>query len=194
MYRTLSLLVVSVCACTLVAVVVSGESTLQQHTQHAAAAAQHAHNHALPSAAERAARLAPMKPAPPGALPALPVPGFEPVEPESVYKPVYEFAARHPEVLQYMPCYCGCEAVGHVSNHDCFVQTRAATGRIVAWDTHGMGCAVCINVGRKAMAMFNQGMPVRDIRAAIEREYGPRYSRRTPTPMPPAPSRAAKKG
>src|ERR687892_28307 len=86
-----------------------------------------------------------------------------------------EFAARHPEVLQYVPCYCGCENVGHKANHDCFVKTRAADGRVTQWDSHGMGCAVCLGVGRRAMAMFNQGMSVPAIRAAIDREFGSHY-------------------
>lgn len=35
----------------------------------------------------------------------------------------YVFAAKHPEVLHYMPCYCGCEdpPFTHESNYDCFV-------------------------------------------------------------------------
>lgn len=33
----------------------------------------------------------------------------------------YEMAIHHPEVLEYMPCYCGCYEQGHESNRDCFV-------------------------------------------------------------------------
>lgn len=34
----------------------------------------------------------------------------------------YIFAAKHPEVLSAMPCYCGCHlSEGHDSNLDCFV-------------------------------------------------------------------------
>jgi hypothetical protein len=34
----------------------------------------------------------------------------------------YQFAVDHPEVLNYMPCYCGCfEEDGHTSNTNCFV-------------------------------------------------------------------------
>jgi hypothetical protein len=102
-----------------------------------------------------------------------------------VVQQVYEFAARHPEVLSYVPCYCGCERIGHTANHDCFVKSRAANGRITEWDAHGMGCAVCLDVGRKAMTMFNQGMSVSAIRAAIEREYGTHFPSHTPTPQPP---------
>lgn len=143
----------------------------------------------------RTARPAPAapqaRPAPPGALPPLPQVSFEPVRPMPVVQQVYEFAARHPEVLNYIPCYCGCERVGHKANHDCFVKSRAANGRITEWDTHGMGCAVCLDVGRKAMTMFNQGMSVSAIRAAIEKEYSTHFPSHTPTPQPP---KAASKG
>ena len=109
----------------------------------------------------------------------------------TVVQQVYEFAARHPEVLGYVPCYCGCESVGHKSNHDCFVRSRAADGHIVEWDSHGLGCAICLDVGRKAMTMFNQGMSVSAIRTAIEREYSGRLPSHTPTPLPPAPGRTS---
>jgi len=123
--------------------------------------------------------------APAGPLPPLPPVSFDPVRPMPVVQQVYEFAARHPEVLNYIPCYCGCEREGHKANHDCFVRSRAANGRIVEWDTHGLGCAVCLDVGRKAMTMFNQGMSVGAIRTAIEREYESRTPSHTPTPLPP---------
>jgi len=52
---------------------------------------------------------------------------------------VYEFAGRRPDVLRYVPCFCGCEQGGHVGNDDCFVKARDASGKPTAWDTHGMG-------------------------------------------------------
>jgi hypothetical protein len=42
----------------------------------------------------------------------------------------YRYAADHPEVLQYIPCFCGCENVGHRHNGDCYVKERHADGRI----------------------------------------------------------------
>ncbi|MBF0706804.1 hypothetical protein IQ283_09305 (plasmid) [Alkalihalobacillus hwajinpoensis] len=37
-------------------------------------------------------------------------------------KEAYQFAVDHPEVLNYVPCYCGCyEEDGHTSNTNCFV-------------------------------------------------------------------------
>ena len=72
-------------------------------------------------------------------LPPLPILQFTPPRPPEVIRSVYEFAAEHPEVLDYVPCFCGCENFGHRSNHDCFVDHRSADGEVTAWDAHGMG-------------------------------------------------------
>lgn len=50
----------------------------------------------------------------------------------------YAFAVAHPEVLQYLPCYCGCVSVGHTSNRDCFIQAIAPDGK-VTYDIHAAG-------------------------------------------------------
>ena len=44
-------------------------------------------------------------------------------------------AARRGELLKYIPCYCGCERVGHRSNHDCYVKGVTPDGR-PKWDDH----------------------------------------------------------
>ena len=76
------------------------------------------------------------QPLPP--LPPLP-PGSALAGPVQVVLAAYEFAARHPEVLRYVPCFCGCEMTdGHGSNVDCFVGARDGEGRVTRWDTHGM--------------------------------------------------------
>jgi hypothetical protein len=127
--------------------------------------------------------LSPMKPHA-GPLPALPRVSFDPPRSMAVLQQVYEFAAKHPEVLQYVPCYCGCERVGHTANHSCFVKARAADGRVTEWDSHGMGCAVCIDVAREAMTLFNSGSRPAAIRDAIDKKYAASYPSSTPTPRP----------
>ena len=71
-------------------------------------------------------------------LPPLPFSGFPPPRPVEVVGAVYKFAAEHPEVLGYVPCYCGCERSGHRGNDDCFVTRRAANGDVTEWEPHGM--------------------------------------------------------
>lgn len=127
--------------------------------------------------------LSPMRPHT-GPLPALPRVSFEPPRSMVVLQQVYEFAAKHPEVLQYVPCYCGCERVGHSANHSCFVKARSADGRVTEWDSHGMGCAVCIDVARDAMNLFNSGSRPAAIRDAIDKKYAASFPSSTPTPRP----------
>lgn len=71
-------------------------------------------------------------------LPPLPLVDYTVPRPPRVIRAAYEFAARHPEVLRYIPCYCGCENSGHRANVDCFVQSRDGDGHVRSWDTHGM--------------------------------------------------------
>lgn len=56
-------------------------------------------------------------------------------------KDAYVFAAKHPEVLKYMPCYCGCEnpRFSHESNYDCFVDAIDTTGQKPRVDPDPMG-------------------------------------------------------
>ena len=51
-------------------------------------------------------------------------------------KEAYTFAVEHPEVLSYIPCYCGCSEQGHSSNEECFVAERRSDGTVV-FDQHG---------------------------------------------------------
>jgi uncharacterized protein with PCYCGC motif len=71
-----------------------------------------------------------------GPLPPVPASPYAAAPPD-VVRAVYEFAARRPDVLGYVPCFCGCERNGHKANEDCFVASRAADGR-PQWDSHGI--------------------------------------------------------
>jgi hypothetical protein len=100
----------------------------------------------------------------------------------------YRFAAEHPEILSYIPCFCGCERSGHRGNEDCFVQKRGANGDVTEWTEHGMECAVCLDVAQQAMQMHASGASVRDIRAAVEQKWATQSAQshtHTPTPEPP---------
>jgi hypothetical protein len=71
-----------------------------------------------------------------GPLPPIPMSPHAAAAPD-VVRAIYEFAARRPDVMRYVPCFCGCERNGHTDNEDCFVSARAADGR-PEWDTHGL--------------------------------------------------------
>ena len=116
-------------------------------------------------------------------LPPLPFPLLGAARPEPMVKAAYEFAARHPEVLEYMPCFCGCQQGGHKANHDCFVERRDASGKVAAWSQHGVGCDVCLDVALTAMQMHTSGASVSAIREAVDKRYADANTR-TPTPLP----------
>jgi hypothetical protein len=123
-------------------------------------------------------------PHPQANLPPLPFQAYAPPRPMETVRAVYRFAAEHPEVLGYVPCFCGCERGGHRGNDDCFVKARNAQGDVTEWEPHGLDCAVCIDVANEAMQMTRSGASVRDIRAAIEAKWNRPGSGHTPTPMP----------
>ena len=123
-------------------------------------------------------------PHPQANLPPLPFQAYAPPRPMETVRAVYKFAAEHPEVLSYVPCFCGCERGGHKGNDDCFVKTRNAQGDVTEWEPHGLDCAVCLDVANEAMQMTRSGASVRDIRAAIEAKWNRPGSGHTPTPMP----------
>lgn len=119
-------------------------------------------------------------------VPPLPSVGFAPVRPMDVVRATYDFAAQHPEILKYVPCYCGCGSQGHSANESCFVARRDPKGNVLEWDTHGFGCTICVDVAREAMQLYSSGADVVSIRSAIEKRWSPgNAAGRTPTPHPP---------
>lgn len=118
--------------------------------------------------------------------PPIPFQAYTPPRSQEVVTAAYRFAAEHPEITSYVPCFCGCERAGHQGNTDCFVKQRDANGDVVAWDEHGLDCAVCIDVATVARQMHASGASVRDIRTAIDKQFGSLYPGTMPTPHPPA--------
>jgi hypothetical protein len=116
-----------------------------------------------------------------GALPPLPVVQFASARPAPITRAAYEFAARHPDVLRHIPCFCGCERNGHGNNEDCFIAKRNAD-RSPEWSPHGIGCGICIDVAMMAKQLHADGSSVADIRRAVDAKYRSEYPTSTPTP------------
>jgi hypothetical protein len=102
-------------------------------------------------------------------LPAIPFGGHVPPRPHEVVTAAYQFAAEHPEILSYIPCFCGCERSGHAGNHDCFVRSRSKDGDVIEWDEHGVECTICIDVATRSRQMFTSGASARDRRHHADR-------------------------
>ena len=74
----------------------------------------------------------------------------------------YTYATEHPEVLEQIPCYCGCGEHGsvasggkpHKSVRDCFISD---TGN---YDNHASFCDTCVGIAMKAQSYFPNGIPI----------------------------------
>lgn len=95
----------------------------------------------------------------------------------------YAYAATHPQVLERIPCYCGCVDEGHTSIRSCFVSSFRSDGTPV-WTNHSFNCEMCVHIAREVMLMSSRGMSLSDIRSEIDRQYGQGSHRPTNTPLP----------
>ena len=93
----------------------------------------------------------------------------------AVTQQAYQFAVANPEVMKQIPCYCGCGAMGHTSSYACYIQSAEASGKIT-FDTHALGCSICVDITQDTMRLLRQGTNVKDIRAYVDKtysQYGP---------------------
>jgi len=87
----------------------------------------------------------------------------------------YQFAVANPESLKNVPCFCGCVSAGHTSNYSCYVKEVKPSGQVV-FDTHALGCSLCVDIAQDVMKLSGQGKSPQEIRAAIDQtfsQYGP---------------------
>ncbi len=97
----------------------------------------------------------------------------------------YAFALRTGHVIEWMPCYCGCGAMGHGSNLDCYFKPAPATSKKVVYEEHASYCDICVDITLTAQKLLNQGKSLREIRDAVDRQYGI-GAPGTKTALPPA--------
>jgi hypothetical protein len=97
----------------------------------------------------------------------------------------YAFALTRPDVLQYMPCYCGCVAMDHRSNLDCFLRPRQA-GMGISFEEHASYCVVCVDTALMAKRMLAEGASFGAIRDAVDASFGDTGAPGTNTELPPA--------
>jgi hypothetical protein len=97
---------------------------------------------------------------------------------------VYQLAGQSTQLLQWIPCYCGCgESVGHTSNMNCFIKEVKSDGSVV-WDDHGTRCGVCLEIAVQSVKMKSEGKTDIEIRQFIDNTYKTGYAKPTDTPMP----------
>lgn len=97
---------------------------------------------------------------------------------------IYQLAAQNEELLQWIPCYCGCgQSVQHKSNRECFVREVKDDGQI-EWTSHGTTCGVCLETAVESVQLKQQGKSDLEIRKYIDQKYAQGYAEPTPTPFP----------
>ena len=75
----------------------------------------------------------------------------------------YQAAKDIPEVLERLPCYCGCFTnAGHRNNLDCFR------------DDHGVECLMCRSIALDADHQSKLGVQVPVIKRMVDEKYAPR--------------------
>src|SRR5512141_2702630 len=77
----------------------------------------------------------------------------------------YQYAMEHPLVLQWMPCYCGCGAMGHGNNLDCYFEPNA--GGSIVFEEHASYCGVCVDITLRTKQLAASGAALASIRTAI---------------------------
>lgn len=109
------------------------------------------------------------------------LPSFLEDKPEDMQL-IYSAAAKNRELLENIPCYCGCgESANHKNNYDCFVYENKENGAIV-WDDHGTKCGVCLEIAAQSVLQLQGGKSIKEIRSEINEKYKEGYAKPTPTP------------
>ena len=93
---------------------------------------------------------------------------------------MYEWSKISPgrELLEQIPCYCGCKYEGHKHSRHCFWKDDGN------FDKHGITCSVCFDIAKKTKEMHEQGRSICEIRREIDRFYEPNKHLGTETPLP----------
>ncbi|WP_236630028.1 PCYCGC domain-containing protein [Exiguobacterium sp. KRL4] len=103
-------------------------------------------------------------------------------ETDSSIQTIYLSVAKHQDLLEKMPCYCGCgESAGHTSNYDCFIADQTESGQ-TTWTTHGITCGTCLDIAAQSIVAYQQGTPIKQIRDDIDTTYAKTGATPTPTP------------
>ena len=97
---------------------------------------------------------------------------------------VYQVAGTATEIIEWMPCYCGCgESAEHGSNMNCFIDEIREDGSVV-WDDHSTRCPVCLETAVQSVKMTQEGKSLLEIRTIIDETYNEGFAEPTDTPMP----------
>lgn len=90
----------------------------------------------------------------------------------------YRYATEHPDILEQIPCYCGCGGhSGHRWLRDCYIHDDWT------YDEHASFCDVCIGEAIKVQDYLASGMTLKEARAKIDAEYSVKGDRTNTPPV-----------
>lgn len=92
--------------------------------------------------------------------------------PENIYnnpelKEAYIFAIENPDILEQIPCFCGCEGIGHESNKKCYYSDDGTLSE------HATSCGGCVGTTLDVKIMIEQGRDIDSIKKYIDEKYAP---------------------
>ncbi len=93
----------------------------------------------------------------------------------TVVQQAYQYAAANPDMMKQIPCYCGCDDIGHTSNYSCYITSVDGNGKIT-YDSHALGCSICVDITQDVMRLSKQGKAPPEIKTYIDQtysQYGP---------------------
>lgn len=82
----------------------------------------------------------------------------------------YQFALANPAPLKNVPCFCGCNSIGHTNNYDCYIKDAPNNGKPV-FSEHALGCSICVDITQDVMRMTREGRAPPQIQRAILDQY-----------------------
>ena len=77
----------------------------------------------------------------------------------------YGYAIENPEVIEKIPCYCGCEEIGHTSLLSCYISDDGV------YSSHASNCDICVGEVIRIKELYESGMYISDIKEIIDKEY-----------------------
>jgi uncharacterized protein with PCYCGC motif len=83
----------------------------------------------------------------------------------------YAYALTHPQIVRWMPCYCGCGAMDHGSNLDCYFK-RGTVGTAAVFEEHASFCEICVDITLMTKQLSESGQSLTQIRQAIDQTFG----------------------
>lgn len=82
----------------------------------------------------------------------------------------YKYATERPDVLEQIPCYCGCGGhSGHRFLRDCFIKDD------MTYEEHASFCDTCVGEAIKTQEYLASGKTLKEARALIDQDYGAKF-------------------